>query len=444
MPILFRECTVDMEEPITLQFLPTALWPQSKPDDPLLCGVLDAGVLRRSFREMPRLNSITVSMSCGELHELRGDVAAALLSAPQVRDVDIGWFLFCPRQSFPHNSLHDISPLTSLQYTKNPYHLPPRAHPSELEAIAIAVCKLNASLEVLKLPSETTPLQDMSRLDWPRLGHLILHGDTPTQSPIPIIAVLCRMPRLRILTLELTILPGMNRQCIWPPHWTIGDPLPQIEELTVTHPHPQDLLYTHLPPSVRRMSLCCSPCYALQLWRPYDYSRWKSPLPSASELLRILSGSSLPHLTHLGIDYSPDNQEDQLLQHLVDSYPHLTSLELHRMGDTPLAWPEDTPTMTFVTRALSRLRHLDAVRLNLNMNNSGRPQYSDRKIFEWTSSRSLEIANLIAPKLGSSVTLLSLLSPGSTGAKWFEYRVSAAEGKPRVVSGTAKLKVRRS
>ncbi len=167
MPILFRECTVDMEEPITLQFLPTALWPyvwyacsyiavtrvptslrhlpsslllldrcflrkasQSKPDDPLRCGALDAGVLRRSFREMPRLNSITVSMSCGELHDLPGDVAAALLSAPQVRDVHIGWFLFCPRQSFPHNSLHDISPLTSFQYTKNPYHLPPRAHPS--------------------------------------------------------------------------------------------------------------------------------------------------------------------------------------------------------------------------------------------------------------------------------------------------------------------------
>ncbi|TFK93823.1 hypothetical protein K466DRAFT_59914 [Polyporus arcularius HHB13444] len=83
----------------------------------------------------------------------------------------------------------------------------------------------------------------------------------------------------------------MSRQCIWPPNWTIGGPLPQIEELRVTHPHPDDLLYAHLPTTVRRMSLCCLPCYALQLWHPRKYRRWRSPISSASELLRILSGS---------------------------------------------------------------------------------------------------------------------------------------------------------
>ncbi|RDX41968.1 hypothetical protein OH76DRAFT_1489082 [Lentinus brumalis] len=198
---------------------------------------------------MPRLNSINVSLGCAEIHGIRSDVAEALFSAPQVRDVHISLYLFCPRQSFSPDSLHDIPPLRSFQYTKNPRHLPPRAYPSELEAITIVVNKLPASLEVLKLPSETTPLHDMSRLDWPRLHHLTLHGDTPTQSPIPIIAIICRMPRLCILTLELVILPGMSRQCIWPPDWTVGDPLPQIEDLRVTHPHPNDLLYTRLPTS---------------------------------------------------------------------------------------------------------------------------------------------------------------------------------------------------
>ncbi len=84
-------------------------------------------------------------------------------------------------------------------------------------------------------------------------------------------------------------------------------------------------------------------CYALQLWHPKKYRRWWSPISSASELRRILSGSSLPYLTHLGIDYSPDNQENLLVQHFSDAYPSLSSLELHRVGDTTVAWPEDMP-----------------------------------------------------------------------------------------------------
>ncbi|RDX46218.1 hypothetical protein OH76DRAFT_889821 [Lentinus brumalis] len=165
---------------------------------------------------------------------------------------------------------------------------------------------------------------------------------------------------------------------------------------------------------------------------------------------------ALGDLTHLGIDYSPDSQEDQLLQHFVDSYPHLTSLELHRIGDTPLAWPEDTPTMvnacychlprytdpdtTFVTRALSLLRHLDAVRLNLNMTNSGAQTYGrNREFFAWLRARSLGIAKTITPMLGPSVTLLSLLVPAPVGARWIEYGVSATQC---VVSQTANSAVR--
>ncbi len=429
-------------------------------DDPLLCGALDAGVLRRSLPEMPRLYSI--SLHCWAVHGIRDDVAASLLSVPQIRDVHISSFLLCPRKAMSHDSTLDIPPLTSFRYTRNPFHIGPGTQSSELEAIVMVVSKLHGSLEVLKLPAETSPLDDMSQLDWPRLHQLILHGNTPNQLPIPIIAVICQMPRLRILTLEFTILPDMCRQCLWPPYWTVNNPLPQIEELTVTHPHSEDLLYTHLPTSIRRMSLCCRPCYALQLWHPDDYGRWKSPLSSASELLRILSGSSLPCLTHLGLDYSQDREEEQLLQHLSDSYPHLNSVELHRMGDTPLAWPEDTPTMVcacfsqlprytdfdtykiFITHALSRLRRLEMLRLNLNISNSGAPYGDDREFFAWLRARSLEIAKVIAPMVGPSVALFSLLVPASTGARWVGYRVSDAEGRQCVVSEIANPQVRRS
>ncbi|KAI0711825.1 hypothetical protein C8T65DRAFT_807425 [Cerioporus squamosus] len=471
MPVLFRKCRVRRGMPITSRFLPTSLWPhvqslllvdacpsrhpkESKyrtdnyvyslrySDDPLLCGALDAEVLKRSLPAMPRLNSISVSLPCREVHGIRGDVAAALLSAPQVRDVYISLFLFCPRQSI------------FFKYRKNPFHVPPRAHPSEVEAVRMVVSKVHASLEVLKLPMETMPLDVMFGLCWPQLHHLNLHGDSPPQYPIPLIAVICRMPQSRILTLELTILPNMSRQCIWPPNWTVDDALPQIDELTVAHPHPEDLLYTHLPSSIRRLSLCCAPCCALQLWFPDDYRRWKSPLPSASELLRILSGSTLPHLTHLGVDFNPDGREEELMQHLSDAHPHLSSIELHRVGETPLAWPEGMPTVvsvrslhlrrctdpqdhwqSFITRALSQLRRLHNVRLNLNVSYSGGP-YDDREYLPWLGARSLETAEKIGPMLGPSVTLLSLLAPTSTGAEWIEYRVSATETSERMVSET--------
>ncbi|RPD54782.1 hypothetical protein L226DRAFT_471045, partial [Lentinus tigrinus ALCF2SS1-7] len=370
LPVLFRKCRVRTRNPMNSVFLPTSLWPyvqslqlvdacprktleerrsRTDPymyslrysDDPLLCGLLDPEVLRRSLPAMPRLNSISVRLECREVHGIRHDVAAVLLSVPQVRDVHIYLYLFCPRQPFPRDALQDMSPLTSFRYEKNPFHYPPRYHPSEVETIGLVVSQLHATLEVLNLPIEATPLDVMSRLDWPHLRHLTLYGDCPTRPSVPIIAVLSRMPMLRILILQLTILPNMDRQCVWPPTWHMADPLPELEELTVTHPHPEDLLFSNLPRTIRRLSLSCAPRYSLQTWHPDDYSRWMSPLPSASELLGIMSKSSLPHLASLDIEYGPDTNEARLLEYISDAYPYLRSIELHRI-EAPLIGSGDT------------------------------------------------------------------------------------------------------
>ncbi|RPD69969.1 hypothetical protein L226DRAFT_595911, partial [Lentinus tigrinus ALCF2SS1-7] len=370
LPVLFRKCRTITWKPMKSVFLPTSLWPyvqslqlvdgcpsksreehRSRTDpyvyslrysnDPLLCGLLDAEVLRRSLPAMPRLKSISVRLECREVHGIRDDVAAALLSVPQVCDVHIYLYLFCPRQPFPRDALQDMPPLTSFRYEKNPFHYPPRVHPSEAETIGLIVSQLHATLEVLNLPIEATPLDVMSRLDWPHLRHLTLYGDRPTRTSVPIIAVLSRMPMLRILILQLTILPNMDRQCVWPPTWHMADPLPELEELTVTHPHPEDLLFSNLPRTIRRLSLSCAPRYSLQTWHPDDYSRWMSPLPSASELLGIMSKSSLPHLAFLDIEYGPDTNEARLLEYISDAYPHLRSIELHRI-EVPLIGPQDT------------------------------------------------------------------------------------------------------
>ncbi|RPD54788.1 hypothetical protein L227DRAFT_511097, partial [Lentinus tigrinus ALCF2SS1-6] len=371
LPVLFRECRIRMREPMKSLFLPASLWPyvgslqlvdacprktreeyrsRTDPyvyslrysDDPLLCGLLDAEVLRRSLPAMPRLKSISVRLECREVHGIRDDVAAALLSAPQVRDVHIYLYLFCPRQSFPRDALQDMSPLTSFRYDKNPFHNRPRSHPSEVEALGLMVSQLHATLEVLNFPIEATPLDVMSRLDWPRLRHLTLHGDCPTKLSVPIVAVLSRMAMLRILTLKLTILPNMDRQCVWPPTWHMADPLPELEELTVTHPHPEDLLFNNLSRSIRRLSLNCAPRYSLQAWNPHHYDRWMSPLPAASELLSILSKLSLPHLAFLDIEYGPDTKEGQLLEYISNAYPHLRSIELHRIEVPSIVGSQDT------------------------------------------------------------------------------------------------------
>lgn len=98
----------------------------------------------------------------------------------------------------------------------------------------------------------------------------------------------------------------------------------------------------------------------------------------------------------------------------------------------------------FITHALSRLRRLEMLRLNLNISNSGAPYGDDREFFAWLRARSLEIAKVIAPMVGPSVALFSLLVPASTGARWVGYRVSDAEGRQCVVSEIANPQVRRS
>ncbi|KAI0703694.1 hypothetical protein C8T65DRAFT_709229 [Cerioporus squamosus] len=356
LPVLFRDCLVKMKKPITTGFLPRSLWPyvcclllvdacpvRTDPysyslrytDDPMLCGTLDATVLRRSLPAMPRLKRVALLLHSREVHGIRADVAAAIFAAPQVRIIRISSFLFSPKQSLLPDSSQDLPPLTSFRYTKDAFREPPRAYPFEVDAIRLMLSKLHRSLEVLELPAEAAPLDVMSRLDWSRLQHLTLMGEFPSDSPTPLIDVIARMPCLRVLILRLAILRNMDRQCIWPPGWSVVNPLPEIEELVVTHPSPEDLLYTHLPQSIRRLSLCCSPCYALQVWTPDRYDRWISPLPAASELFRLLSASPLPRLEHLAIEYNPDDQEDDLWRFFSCAYPQLTSIEFHRMKLPP-------------------------------------------------------------------------------------------------------------
>ncbi|KAI0692470.1 hypothetical protein C8T65DRAFT_816557 [Cerioporus squamosus] len=370
MPVLFRECRVFMRKPITTAFLPETMWPYvfslllvdacpgrspkesayrtdnyayslRYTDDPMLCGILDASVLRRSLPAMPRLRRISLVLRLREVHGVHGDVAAAILSTPQIRDVTVSLFVFCPRrQSFPRDVVGQIPPLTSFQYIQSSFREPPMAYPAEVEAIGLVLGELHMSLEVLELPAETAPLEQMSRLDWPRLQRLTLRGEFPNMSPIPLIGVIIRMPCLRVLILSFTYVPSVDRQCLWPPGWgVVVDSLPDIEELTVTHPSPEDLLYTRLPTSIRRLSLCCSPRYALQVWVPDRYSRWSSPLPAASELLRILSSTPLLRLEHLNIEYKPDDQEEDLWRFFSSSCPQLTSMELHRMDSSSVTWP---------------------------------------------------------------------------------------------------------
>ena len=283
------------------------------------------------------------SCSATVVHGLPWATVNVILSLPQIEEVSIAGLLLCPSK-LPGDdySLESLSHITSFHYevfsnrftnmkTRQNYPFP-----SEEEVLLLVLSRIHTSLEKLVLSSEPAPLLDMSRWSWPKLRELRLRGERGSLPPVPYMTLLSAMPHLRTLLLDLTL---VSDECthaapLWPPGSHMPFPWPDLSRLSVTHPHPADELYHHLPSSLRALSLCCRPHKSEKAWIGrrliYTVHVYEYPVLTSAEILAILTNCRLPHLTRLEIEYEADGEESDLLRNLGVMFPRLVWLQIHR------------------------------------------------------------------------------------------------------------------
>ena len=297
--------------------------------DRLLCGVMDGQVLNTAMLAMPRLRSIMVSFSCHAVHGLSWETLTSILSVPQLENFNIQLFNFSPRpRPAPDVDARSLAPLKSFRYIQPAFRWWPHYFPPERDALADVLGQLHDSLEILHLPSMSAPINALAVEPWPRLRELVLQGQLPQGLRSPFITLLSGMPKLLVLRLLFALPPGVDRLPIWPQGVVTSFPWPELEELSLSFPPPEDQIYAFLPESLRRLSLRCCPHHCVR--ERVDRPVWHSPILSASEMLQILSRSPLPHLDHLQLEYLADDADGPLLRHVTTAFPGLLTLEVHR------------------------------------------------------------------------------------------------------------------
>ncbi|KAM5544831.1 hypothetical protein V8D89_001729 [Ganoderma adspersum] len=279
----------------------------------------------------------------------------------------------------------------------------------------------------------SAPINALGVEPWPRLRELVLQGQLPEGIRNPFITLLSGMPNLRVLRLMFALPPGVDRLPVWPRGVETPFPWPELEELVLSFPTPDDQIYASLPSCLRRLSLRCCPHHCVR--ERVDRPVWRSPILSASEMLRVHSRSPLPHLDHLQLEYRADDADASLLRYLTTAFPGLLTLELHRFRPEGV---DEIPVVS-IGEELGSLSRLHMLSLHLDspdhpvccpdLRKIGTIQvvltYAQMK----AADRMLRSqADLLAPLLSRSVRLLRLVERDTMGAAWRTYRISRADG----------------
>ena len=318
----------------------------------LECEVQASRLLSEMAKLLPALTTVVLDVYDYETPKDKGkfwrksgvplSVILALFSIPHLRHFTVVGYIFHPADTlsaFPADVT--LPPLVSFKYILCNIRAHPRSFNSEMELLHNLIPRLHLSLETLHIPSESAPLKGMYNRDWPRLRNFYIYGQrrTVVNPPIPYILMLARMPELRTLHLLFAHPKGLPPQPIWPRGFSATYPWPNLKELTITHPHAEDELWTHLPLGLRYLALRCWPRRSMVFADRLDPESllsqldlgWHTPLPSTAEMHTILRSCNIPNLTYLEIEYWADHaEEEELLERISRGFPALESLQLHR------------------------------------------------------------------------------------------------------------------
>ncbi|KAI9067742.1 hypothetical protein FKP32DRAFT_1600982 [Trametes sanguinea] len=223
--------------------------------------------------------------------------------------------------------------------------------------------------------------------------------------------------------------------------------------LMVTHPHPEDKLYSHLPHTLYTLALRCWPRYYKlhsELRQIFSAAgvQWSSPLLASSEMLSIMQRIHAPLLTSLDLEFRADSSDRRLFHHIGVALPSLILLRIHRYRMPG----EDEPPLVEIARALSPLQDLEVLMLHLDFVDlppvqaevperlwQGEFTYPDRRQQYRDSNRTLaHAANVMASLLGPSLVCIHFLRPRRGDVPQWEpfhlVRSSNADGEDSVTA----------
>ncbi|PIL28339.1 hypothetical protein GSI_09490 [Ganoderma sinense ZZ0214-1] len=379
-------------------------------NDRWLCGIMSAAFLEDTLQAMPLLRSVSLQIRAREVHGIGWDSLAAILSTPQLRSFTVGTFLFSPREAPPETWAGDtLAPITTFRYEQRVFRSVLRAYPVQQDSLAFVLTRLHRSLESLLLPIEVAPMAVVAHTQWPQLRELSLNGEfhPSAEHTAPFISLFSGMPKLRVLNLTLALPKGVDRKqlLLWPGGYESGLPWPDLEALTISFPDPEDQIFAHLPPSLRRLSLRCTPHHCL--------------------MLEILRRSSTPLLDSLQLEYRADDADDDLLCCITERFPHVRVLEIHRFQ----ASRDDPVPMTSIAKRLAALRSLHALRAHLELPPSVTarppPEYRTARVKRYISKDTdalCEIAASLGSVLPQPGLAVWLLQQEVCGARWRRFR----------------------
>ncbi|KAI1792110.1 hypothetical protein LXA43DRAFT_887974 [Ganoderma leucocontextum] len=307
---------------------------------PYLCQVFIGPVIKHVLQQMPSLAKLSLRTDIGVVHGPVWTFLQFALSLPRLRELEMTGLTFCP-VVLPTETLEleegACAPLTAFRYEAILTRDRRYALSVEKDALTLVLEHVHRTLATLALPSEPTPILLMSRCDWPNLRELKLRGMRWAEPRTPIVLLFANMPRLRSLALELVVPEDAIPEAIWPPGLPpdTAFPWPELEELTIANPDPDDELFVHLPPCLRTLALpsCPRKCVKEWLWRYEPRRQWfphTYHVLSASNLLGVLARCPASRLNHLEIEYGADEKECDLLRQLAIAFSDLSSLTLYR------------------------------------------------------------------------------------------------------------------
>ncbi|PIL25703.1 hypothetical protein GSI_11453 [Ganoderma sinense ZZ0214-1] len=387
--------------------------------------------LTANLCRMPKLQNITV---CHALRDgIPWEAIHAVVQVPQLRHLHIDGHLD-GRNILPHETERSLRfPVNSLATIDYPSDGFRGVSATEIKMFSVLLRQANTRrlLETLTIPSECAPLDCLSAEEFPCLRKLSLIGrrnvlisPTHTQQFVPYISILANMPRLRTLALTLAQPINLPRQAIWPAGMGASFPCPDLEELVVSYPHPDDEFYAHLPPTLRHLSLRCWPRHYLHLLEHdrkvmTDSFGWYSPILSSSEMLRILRRCPAHNVCQLEIDFEDDGSGGDLFRCIPDVFPRLQQLVVHRYrraGATPAS-------VTTLAQALAPLRDLRVLLCHLDFEDAPHPFATDTDFSQLPPSLR-RAADVLASSLAPSVEVVGILERLDLANQYLCFRVT--------------------
>ncbi|KAI0325717.1 hypothetical protein GY45DRAFT_204363 [Cubamyces sp. BRFM 1775] len=247
------------------------------------------------------------------------------------------------------------------------------------------------------------------------------------------------MSKLRLLKLDTALPQHTVSRPIWPEGFAAVYPWPELEDLQISFPCVNDQLYSHLPSTLRRLSLRAFPHRIVHSWgldwRPMP--AWKCPVQTAGQMHRILHRCDCPHLEYLEVEYDQDDEEEEPLRTIVELYPRLVSLKIIRYANLDASKFD----IAQFGQLLRRLGHLKDVSLHLGLATTPRVSLGRRGfMIPHDAVRRFQAANhkmfdQLVRCLGPSVELVKFLEPLGYGCwnEWTPYKVVHKENGRRTL-----------